>query len=260
LGVLRIPFVLGPFVLLTLLLIPVQALAVRLNVRLSHTLPVAFHRLALKVLGIRVTVIGAPAAARPLLLTPNHASWLDIVILGSLLPLSFVAKAEVADWPLVGTLARLQRTVFVDRTRRSKTGEVAGAMASRLAGGDALVLFAEGTSNTGNRVLPFRSALFGAVQGAIGAGGEAYVQPMAVLYTRLHGIPLGRGEWTLFSWTGDQELLPHLLGVVRLAALDVRVVFGEPLPFPPGADRKAVAAEAEARVRAMIQDTVRQGF
>src|SRR6202011_3813730 len=110
-------------------------------------------------------------------------------------PVVFVAKREVAGWPLFGLLARLQRSVFVDRKRRHKTGEVNAQIAQRLAEGDPVVLFGEGTSSDGNRVLPFRSALIGAARDALVEAehsGRVLIQPLSVAYTRLHGLPIGR--------------------------------------------------------------------
>ena len=109
-------------------------------------------------------VVGEPVRDRAVLFVSNHVSWVDILVIGSVAPVAFVAKSEVANWPLVGITARLQRTVFVDRTRRQQTGDAIAEIVKRLAGGTSVVLFAEGTSSDGNRVLPFRSALVGAVQ------------------------------------------------------------------------------------------------
>ena len=94
-----------------------------------------------------------------MLFAANHVSYLDITVLGSLLDASFIAKTEVAGWPLFGWLARLQRSVFIDRRARS-TAHQRDSIAARLAAGEALILFPEGTSGDGNRLLPFKSALF----------------------------------------------------------------------------------------------------
>lgn len=247
-----------PFALYAAALGGVQWLAVRFGWRLQRTLPMHFHRLALRVLGVRVSVAGAPDATRPLLITANHASWLDILVLGSLMPLSFVAKSEVAAWPVFGTLAKLQRSVFIERERRSKTADQAAELGRRLADGDAMVLFAEGTTSDGLVVLPFRSALLGAARTALDAGGHAHVvvQPVAIAYTRLHGLPLGRQWRPLVAWLGDAELVPHLLGIAREGAVDVTVRFAEPIAFDREGDRKAVTARAERAVRRMLSDTV----
>lgn len=237
---------------ITAVALPTQMLAVRLRWPLARRLPVWWHRRALGALGVRVSVRGAPVGGRPLLVTPNHASWLDIPVIGSLMPISFVAKAEVASWPLFGLFAKLQRSVFVDRTRRTATGRAAGELGERLAAGDCMVLFPEGTSSTGDVVLPFRSALLGAARSAIDAGGgtAVWVQPMTVVYTRIAGMPIGRAERPRIGWTGDVALPPHLWGIMIAGGIDVEIVWGEPRPFDAATDRKALAADLEAAVRA----------
>ena len=137
-----------------------------------------------KLLQIRVRVTGERVHDRPALFISNHVSWADILVIGSIVPVAFVSKSEVADWPLVGTTARLQRTVFVDRSRRHQTGDAIAEIVKRLADGTSVVLFAEGTSSDGNRVLPFRSALVGAVKEA-GSRAESgiLIQPMSICYT-----------------------------------------------------------------------------
>ena len=114
-----------------------------------------------------------------MLIVANHTGWLDIVIFSAVMPLSFVAKSEVDGWPFFGTLARLQRTVFVERARRSQTGEARDAIRERLLAGDTLVLFPEGTSSDGNEVLPFKSALLGAAEAVLADGSHVTVQPVS---------------------------------------------------------------------------------
>src|SRR5215212_11539599 len=116
--------------------LPLQYLAVRLGWRLAGWLPVYFHRLFLRMFGLRVEVNGRVARDGPVLVLSNHVSWLDISVIGSLAPLSFVAKSEVEGWPVVGLFARLQRTVFIDRQRRKATAEVNDALAHRLVKGE----------------------------------------------------------------------------------------------------------------------------
>jgi 1-acyl-sn-glycerol-3-phosphate acyltransferase len=157
---LRAGTLLAGFFALTLPLMPVQALLLRLGSRgkrppLRH-FPNWYHRTLCRLLGVRLHVDGALTPGTPTLLLSNHVSWLDIPVLSAMAPVSFVAKREVGTWPLVRTLARLQRTVFVDRERRLTVGVTTSEIEERLSAGDAVVLFAEGTSNDGNRVLPFR--------------------------------------------------------------------------------------------------------
>jgi 1-acyl-sn-glycerol-3-phosphate acyltransferase len=238
----------------SLILIPLQLAALGLGWRgATRKLPLWWHRIATRLIGIRVHVHGAPASERPLLIVSNHVSWLDITVLGSVMPLSFISKAEVAKWPVFGLFAKLQRSVFVERDRRSRTGTVAGEIAQRLTDGDVLVLFAEGTSSNGIHVLPFRTALVGAAARAIETTGEAVtVQPLAINYTQLHGLPIGRFHKPRVAWYGDMEMAPHLWWVLKHGELDVDVAFGEPLAYGAGADRKAIAARAEAAVRRLV--------
>src|SRR6202008_3814027 len=178
----RSAFVLSVFALVTLVLMPVQWLAVALKRPLRRRVPVFYHRFVCRLLGVRVRTSGMPVGDRPLLIVANHSSWLDISIITSLAPVVFVAKSEIARWPFFGLLAKLQRTVFVERDRRHKTGEVNAQIAQRLAEGDPVLLFGEGTAGDGNRVLPFRTALIGAAGAALASAqhdGEIWIQPLS---------------------------------------------------------------------------------
>ena len=246
------------FVLTIIALVPVQYLFLKFGFGPRARTPMLFHATVCRLLGFRIHVHGEMAKERPLLLTANHTSWTDIVILGSLRKMAFIAKAEVAKWPLFGMLAKLQRTVFIDRERRGKTHHQASEIALRLAAGDAMVLFAEGTTNDGNRVLPFKTSLFGAAQVAIrDADVETVtVQPVAIAYTRIHGIPMGRTHRPLVAWPGDVPLAPSLIHLLKEGAVDVDVWFGEPVVIDAKTDRKALARTIEDRVRAMVQTSL----
>ncbi|UOM33585.1 1-acyl-sn-glycerol-3-phosphate acyltransferase [Acuticoccus sp. I52.16.1] len=253
-SLIRAIFVILGLVLTSLVLIPCQLVAKAFGWKKAmRTLPWWWHRAAIRLMGIRVHVHGAPSPARPLLITANHVSWLDITVIGSLMPLSYIAKSEVAGWPIFGTLAKLQRTVFVERERRAKTGAVAGEIAERMTGGDVMVLFAEGTSSNGTHVLPFKSSLVGGAAKAIEAAkGSATVQPLAINYTHLDGLPIGRFYKTQVAWYGDMEMASHLWWVLRHGVIDVHVAFGEAVPFNGGAERKAMTKRVEETVRRMV--------
>jgi 1-acyl-sn-glycerol-3-phosphate acyltransferase len=240
--------------------VPLQWLSLRLKLGTRHHLPVIFHRWVCWLMGIRVRVVGRLPAERPLLIVGNHVSWLDIVVIGSLFPLSFIAKAEVGTWPLFGLLARLQRTIFVDRQKRSATGEVNREIGERLAEGDPIVLFGEGTTGDGHRILPFRSALLGAAREAMGVANTERVQvlPMAITYTARDGLPLGRPNRHAIAWYGDTELEPHLTGVLRDGPYDAVVSLGEPAGFNGTTDRKQLTRDIETSIRRMAA-TARDG-
>jgi 1-acyl-sn-glycerol-3-phosphate acyltransferase len=246
-------FIIFLLTLVSLVLIPLQWIAIRLKLPIRKKLPQIWHSIATRLVGIKIRQIGRPAADRPLLITANHASWVDITVVGSLTPLSFIAKSEVSGWPVFGLFAKLQRTVFVNRTRRTETGQVADVIAGRMAAGDAMVLFAEGTSNDGNCVLPFRSALLGAATRALGDGeaSPVWVQPLSVAYQGFYGLPMGRAHRPHVAWYGDMELAGHLWGIFTRGALDVVVRWGEPVLVDRSTDRKALTRRLEAEVRAM---------
>jgi lyso-ornithine lipid O-acyltransferase len=250
----RCIFVLLAFAVLTLVLLPFQLLGIAFRLPIQRGIPWLFHRVLCALIGVRIREIGKRSADFPLLILANHASWLDIVVITALTPAVFVAKKEVAGWPIFGWLAKLQRTVFIDRERRHRTGAATQEIAERLIGGDAVVLFAEGTSSDGNRVLPFRSALIGAVHHAIGSSthhDRVTVQPLSLAYVNLNGLPLGHAFRSRVAWYGDADLVPHLLGVCSAGAVDVVVSWGEPISYDMNADRKDIARVAEQAVRTM---------
>ena len=215
--------------------------------------PRLWYRLAARALGLRVHAIGALAGQRPLLIAANHVSWIDIVVLGSMAEISFIAKSEMAGWPVIGALARWQRTIFVERDNRRRSGHQVDEIAGRLASGKALVLFPEGTTNDGNSVGAFKSTLFGAAAGAMSADGSAVqVQPVAIAYTRLQGLPMGRRHRPHAAWIGDQDLAPHVLALLRTGGIDVEVRFGEPFLSDGSSGRKQAAARAQAEVQSMM--------
>ncbi|WP_232315185.1 lysophospholipid acyltransferase family protein [Oceanibaculum pacificum] len=234
------------YLAITLPLMPVQAVAVALNARLAVTLPVFYHRLCLALMGFRVQVSGKRLAGPPVLYVSNHTSYLDVIVLGSLIPGSFVAKAEVKGWPLFGWLAQLQRTVFVIR-RGTRAGDQRDSIAERLQKGGNLVLFPEGTSNDGNRTLPFKSALFAAAETMVD-GHKVMVQPVSISYARLNGIPIGRGLRPLFAWYGAMDLAPHLWRVLGLGTVAISVRFHEPVRLEDFPSRKEMAAHCHRLV------------
>ena len=236
------------FLLLTFILIPVQALANALHLPLRKSLPHRYHQLVAKIFGIKITVLGEVVRDEGVLLVVSHSSWLDIVIFSAVMPVSFVAKSEVAGWAFFGLLAKLQNTVFVARERRSATGEARDKIRERLLAGDALILFPEGTSNDGNRVKPFKSALMGAAESELADGHHVRVQPVSTAYIGLYGLPMGRENRPFFAWYGDMDLVPHLWEALKTGPMDVVVEFHAPLSLD-SMDRKQLASAAEAIVR-----------
>lgn len=240
---------------MTLPLMPLQAAFLRASPRLARRFPHWYHRQVCRLLGIRLHIEGRIAEGVPVLLVSNHVSWLDIPVLSAVAPVSFVAKKEVGTWPLISSLARLQRSVFIDRTRRTTVGQTTSEITDRLSSGDAIVLFAEGTSSDGNRVLPFKTPLFAAVKPSPNKAQTApgaCVQTLAIAYTHLHGVPLGRFDRSLIGWYGDMEMASHAWALLKAGPLDVKIRIGPPVPLSDFADRKELARYSEGEVRQAV--------
>jgi lyso-ornithine lipid O-acyltransferase len=192
-----------------------------------------------RAIGLSVRVIGAPIPkGRPVVFSANHCSWLDIPVLGGQLEACFVSKDEIARWPGVSLVARLGRTVFVSRTRGTVERE-RDSMRMRLAAGDNLLLFPEGTSSDGSRVLPFRTAFFSIAEGQ---GDEApLIQPVSVVYDRLAGLPTGRSTRTVFAWYGDMDLATHFWQLAQWKGMRATILLHPPLDARTFASRKALS-------------------
>ena len=233
------------FIILTLPLMPVQWLLLHSNSRLSRWLPQHYHRLVCGLLGIHIEVKGTIAGAG--LLVANHTSWLDIPILSTVAPLSFIAKKEVDHWPFFGTLARLQNSYFIDRSRRLQTGTARAALVARLDAGETLVLFPEGTSGPGHRVKPFKSALFGSIENS-----TIPVFPVAIIYTAQHGLPLTLRQRPQVAWYGAMDLLPHLWQVLKAGPIKVQIIVLPTLFSSNFANRKTLAEAAESQISVQL--------
>ena len=222
------------YLALTATALPVQAMALAFGwPRVAVQLPLVYHRLVCRVLGLSVRKCGKISTARPTLFVSNHASYLDVEVLGAVIPGSFVAKSEVKSWPVFGVLAQLQRTVFVDRRVRSSAQQR-----------DSLILFPEGTSNDGNRLRPFKSALFSAAEIRVNDA-ALVVQPVTVAYVRLNGTPIGRHMRPYFAWYGDMALANHLWCLAGLGKTEILVEFHEPVTVEALGSRKRLAEHCE---------------
>lgn len=255
---LRLGYVIGVFASGAASLVSIQWCLRALGLSDRPRISMVFYGILRHLLRLRVRVIGTPVTGRPVIFVSNHISWVDIAAIGSILPANFVAKREVREWPLIGLTAELTGTVFVDRTRRQRTADVNAEIANRLAKGRPVVLFAEGTSSDGNRVLQFRSALIGAAGDLLLSSQhpDIVLQPLSISYTHINGLPMGRQHRPLVAWYGDADFLPHLRNYVRQSAVDATIAFGEPVPFA-GTDRKAATKSIERTVRRLTSAALR---
>ncbi len=237
------------FLAWTPLMIGVYSLALALG-RGYRRVAAWWARGCLTLVGVRMVVHGRPwhqSGDRPVLYVANHASYLDIMVLMALCEAAFVSKAEVRTWPGINLIARLGRTVYVSRSARRSRDE-RDLMGQRLAERESLVLFPEGTSSDGNRVLPFKSALFSVAERQRADGSPLPVQPVTLAYTRLYGLPLGRNNRWRYAWYGDMALVPHLWRLFATGPAVVEVTFHDPVRFADFAGRKPLAEHCRAVV------------
>jgi len=211
-----------------------------------------YYRFLKHIVGLRIVVRGEQTKAKPHLVVSNHISYFDIVALGSLIAGDFIAKADIAKWPVFGIMAKAGRSVFIDR-RRSATSNARDQIQERLDDGDTLIMFPESTSGDGTHVKPFKSALFTVAERHVtdrkGVTSGIIVQPVSIAYTRLNGLPIGVGWRPFVAWYGDMEMVPHLWHISKLGTLTVEVVFHPPVTLAEFSSRKALAAHCDRVVR-----------
>jgi lyso-ornithine lipid O-acyltransferase len=216
-----------------------------LSERQARTIPPLFHKIFAASMGVRVRMSG-PRVSGSVLYVCNHLSWMDIPTLGSKLDGCFVAKSEVGAMGFVGFMADLQRTIYVERSRRQDSGAQANAIADRLRTGDNVLLFPEGTTNDGVRLLPFKSTLFSVVEGP---GTETFrIQPVSIAYTHLNGLPMTRNQTIAISWIGDTELAPHARDFMRMGRFQAEILCHPAVRRADFANRKDLARHCQAAV------------
>ncbi len=214
-------------------------------------IPVYFQRLLCAGLGVKVRRYGSFSSAAKQLIVANHVSWLDIPVLGSLKPMSFLAKREVGNHPIGRELVALQGVVYVDRRRRSDIPAVNARMVDAMRAGSAVVLFAEATTGDGNRLLRFHSSHFEAVRLAACSDNEGptVIQPVYLHYSSIAGLPTVRCQRPRIAWYGDMTFLPHFLQYVRGGGVTCDIYCGHPIRVLPNMDRKTAARLTETAVR-----------
>jgi lyso-ornithine lipid O-acyltransferase len=229
----------------TILAMLLQAVFLAFPGRLKIDFARIYWAVLSRIIGIRVRVLGsvtAGSADRRVVFVSNHSSWIDIPVIGGVLDGCFVSKDDVATWPVISTIAKLGRTIFVSRSR-SATGRERDAMRARLKQGDNLILFPEGTSSDGSRVLPFRTSFFALAELRTGENPAdlPIIQPVSVVYDRLGGLPAGRANRPIFAWYGDMDLASHFCRLTQNTGLRATVLLHAPMDPARFADRKALS-------------------
>ena len=226
------------FLLLTLALLPFQFIIVFFIKNYAYIIPYFYHKICLRIFGIKIKTFGKVSINFPILLISNHASYLDIIILGSLFKTSFIAKKEISKWPLLGILAKLQNTIFIDR-RVSSLKNQENKIIKHLNEKKNLVIFPEGTSSDGNRVLPFKSSLFNIFEKNLNS--KILVQTITIVYKKINGIPMNRIERKNITWHSNMDLIPNIFNVLKKLSIEVEVIFNDEFLPSKEYDRKKLA-------------------
>jgi 1-acyl-sn-glycerol-3-phosphate acyltransferase len=235
------------------LLVPAELMLRNVARRRKTRLPLLFHKGLARSLGIRITCHGRPPSQKGVLYVVNHLSWADIPVLGARIDAAFVAKSDVAGWGMVGWLATLARTVYVDRTRRTTTAEQRDSITERLRRGDNIILFPEGTNSDGVDMLPFKSSLFAVTDGLP----DLIVQPVTIAYTRVNGLPVTRQRLPDLAWVGDTELMPHAASFMALGRVRAELLFHPPVRAADFSSRKALSRHCETVIHSGYRKLMR---
>jgi 1-acyl-sn-glycerol-3-phosphate acyltransferase len=244
------------FLLLTGILVPPYLVCRGLRPSWAWKVARMWNRGCVRIAGLVVRRYGRPCESRPALLVSNHVSYLDIPVLAAAVDCVFVAKREVAAWPLIGYLARIARTVFIDRIAMQAPAQCK-LLRRRLARGDNLLFFPEGTSSDGQALLPFKSSLFEAASD--GSGGlAAQMQPISIAYVRFRdGAAFEGEERLLYAWCDDAIMLPHLWTVLTLPGAEVILHFHPPVRPEAFASRKDLADYARRMIAGGLESSLR---
>ena len=229
-----------------------QILIVKFRLGNKTWVPQFYNHTLCRILGLNFTVEGAVPKSG--LILSNHVSWKDILALNAILPLSLIAKREVGGWPLFGSLARLQGTIFVNRESKRSIIASLEEMKERLQQGGTLVLFPEATTHTGKSVKAFKSSFVAAA-----ARTNTAVIPVTLIYGAQHGLPLTLRQRPEVAWYGDGGLAPHLWGIIKNGPLELKVIFHPALRPADFLNRKVMTKTAEATIRASLAENLHLG-
>ena len=229
--------------IIVLVLAPIQYTLVKIKLRYRIYIPIFFHKILLKILGIKLTIIGEKTSIRPLILAGNHTSYVDIIILGSIMPICFIAKKEIKAWFLFGFLANLQNTIFINR-KSFKTLESIKNINKVLDIDSALVLFPEGTTNSGRKILKFKSSLFNLFEN----NSTLRLQNFSLCYTHVNDMPIDNRTRPQISWYGDMNIVNHIYNLIQISSINATVVL-HPVMSLNGLNRKTISKSSIQQVR-----------
>ena len=204
----------------------------------------AFAWLTLKVIGVKVTVRGEiPQDFKHKVVVANHLSYVDIVTLMALVPSRFVTFTEFQNIPGIGVLSKISGTLFIHRSQPSRVKKDVIQIEKAIRGGSTIVFFPEGSSFDGAELRPFKSSLF---QSAIQT--KSLVQPVCLRYLEINGEPVSVKNRDHVFYYGDMNLMPQLLGLLKLKSITLEVVFESPIDASV-CNRKELAEKTQAVIQ-----------
>ncbi|MFZ4540393.1 MAG: lysophospholipid acyltransferase family protein [Rickettsiales bacterium] len=203
-----------------------------------------------RISGVRLRVEGTVSDLRPLMLVANHTSYLDIFVLGSLLPLSFTPKIEIRSWPIIGFFCVLADCVFIER-RPTDMQRAQEEMAARLNTGKVLGLFPEGTTGDGFHVMPFKSGFLSLVEDH-----DLPLQPVSLAYTHIGKTPLNANNRDKVAWIGEASFVSHFWHLLKFPNVNVVATLYEVERIANYEDRKQLAKQCETIIRVGLMQTL----
>lgn len=215
--------------------------------KMAYTVPRFWHKGICFFLGLKTEIRGTPVHDSQLIYISNHLSYLDIPAIGSYLKASFIAKEDIAHWPVIGFLSKVQQTAFISRSS-TKAKKVANALDEMVRQGKSLILFPEGTSSTGLSVLPFKSSLFSLAQPKDMA--PIAIQPFILELVDVNGQVITPETRDYYAWYGDMDFAPHIWVFLKNRGATVRMTFLDVIVPQAGQDRKELCKLVEDKISA----------
>lgn len=237
------------FALWSFIIVPIQLLVMLFHKgRYAYLIPHLWHKGVCYIFGIRVVVSGQPIQKEQVIHVSNHLSYLDIPVIGSFLKASFVAKKDVAKWPVFGFLSKLQQTAFIDRNTAAAAKET-NSLSSMLKKGKSLIIFPEGTSTDGRDVLPFKSSIFSIM--LRDQEQSLKIQPLTIEMKLINKkAPENQETKDLYAWHRDMdtELPTHLWRFAKSSGATISLCFHPSLQSSNFSDRKTLAKQCHEQV------------
>ncbi len=231
------------FAIVSIVIVTLQLIVLAFNNGpAAYIIPQQWHRILCFVFGIKIRITGEPYKNGQVIFVSNHISYLDILVLGTALRASFVAKKDIASWPVFGFLSKLQQTAFISRSHIDAKKEK-HALDTMLASGKSLIIFPEGTSTDGREVIPFKSSLF-AIALRNENNSDIFIQPITLAMQSVdkHDV-VTQDDRDLYAWHINMTtpLAEHLWRFAKSRGAEIHLYFHTPVDANEYTDRKILA-------------------